>query len=61
MVVDKLLAANALVFLVSALLSFISMRSNRFGNRLEARAEIVFITGLGLLALGAVLLAFAIT
>ncbi len=61
MVVDKLLAVDALVFLVSALLSFISMRSSRSSSRLESRAEIVFITGLGLLAIGAVVLAFAIT
>ena len=60
MVVDKLLAVDALVFLVSALLSFMSMRSCRFGARYEARAELIFITGLGLLALGAVILAFAI-
>jgi hypothetical protein len=61
LVLDKLLAVDALVFLVSALLSFISMRSSRSGTRLEARAEIVFITGLALLALGAVVLAFSIT
>ena len=61
MVVDKLLAVDALVFLASALLSFISMRSQRFGARFEARAELVFIAGLGLLALGAMVLAFAIT
>ena len=61
MVVDKLLAVDALVFLTSALLSFMSMRSRRFGARFEARAELVFIAGLGLLALGAMVLAFAIT
>ena len=61
MLIDKLLAVDALVFLVSALLSFISMRSSRFGTPYEARAEVVFIVGLGLLALGAVALAFAIS
>lgn len=60
MVIDKLLAIDALVFLVSALLSFISMQSSRSGTLYETRAEVVFITGLGLLALGAVALAFAI-
>lgn len=60
-VIDKMLAVDALVFLISALLSFMSMRSRRFGARYEARAELVFIAGLGLLALGAMLLAFAIT
>lgn len=61
MVIDKLLAVDALMFLLSALLSFMSMRSRRSRLRLEARAEWVFIAGLGLLALGAVVLAFAIT
>ncbi len=60
MLIDKLLAGDALVFLASALLSFISMRSSRFGTPYETRAEIVFIAGLGVLALGAVALAFAI-
>lgn len=58
--IDKLLAVDALVFLVSALLSFISMRSNNSGPVYEVRAELIFIAGLGLLALGAVALAFAI-
>ena len=60
-VIDKLLAVDALVFLVSALLSFLSMRSRRMGLRYETRAELIFVAGLGLLALGAVVLAFAIT
>lgn len=60
LVVDKLLAADALVFLIRALLSFMSMRARHAGARFEARAEVVFIAGLGLLALGAVVLAFAI-
>ena len=49
------------IFLASAVLSFMSMRSRRFGTRFEGYAETVFIAGLGLLALGAVVLAFAIT
>jgi hypothetical protein len=46
--------------LASALLSFISMKASRFGARYETRAEVVFIAGLGLLAVGAVALAFEI-
>ena len=61
MVIDKLLAVDALVFLASALLSFMSMRASRPRWRFEAHAETVFIGGLGLLALAAVALAFAIT
>lgn len=60
MVIDKLLAVDALVFMISALLSFISMKSSKFGSLIESRAEMVFIAGLGLLALGAVGLAFFI-
>lgn len=60
LLIDRLLAVDALVFLASALLSFISMRSRISGARLEAWGEMVFIAGLGLLALGAVTLAFAL-
>jgi hypothetical protein len=60
LLIDRLLAVDALVFLASALLSFISMRARRSGARLEAWGEVIFIAGLGLLALGAVALAFAL-
>lgn len=60
LVVDKLLAADALIFLLSAALSFLSMRSPRFGLRYEARAEAIFVVALGILAVSAVILAFAI-
>jgi len=60
LVIDRMLAIDALVFLASALLSFISMRSRKSGMRLEAWGELVFIAGLALLALGAVTLAFAL-
>lgn len=59
--VDKLLALDALVFLASALLSFLSMRVTQRARRWELLAESVFVGGLGLLALGAVLLAFAVS
>lgn len=61
LVLDKLLAVDALIFLVSATLSFLSMRSQRFGTRYETRAEAIFLAALVLLALVAVALAFAIT
>ena len=61
LVVDKLLAVDALIFLVSALLSFVSMRSSRAALRYESRAELIFIGGLAMLAIVAVVLAFAIT
>ncbi len=58
MVFDKLLAVDGLIFLTSALLSFIAMKSIKFGTSYESRAEVVFIAGLSLLALGAAGLAF---
>jgi hypothetical protein len=59
-VVDKLMAVDGLVFLASAVLSFISMRSRHSAVHFEGYAEMVFIAGLGFLALGAVVLAFAV-
>lgn len=61
LVVDKLLAVDTLVFLASAMLSFVSMRTRAHGVRNETRAEAIFIAGLSLLALVALWLAFAIT
>ncbi|HXE21392.1 MAG TPA: hypothetical protein VN617_03560 [Rhodoferax sp.] len=60
MVIDKLLACDAVVFLVSALFSFMSIRAGQVNGALESRAEVVFIVGLGVLAVVAVALAFAI-
>lgn len=60
LVIDKLLAVDALMFLCSAVLSYMSMRSRRRRSRYESRAEMLFVAGLGLLAVGAVSLAFAI-
>jgi len=60
MVIDKLLACDSVVFLASALLSFMSIRGGQANGRLESRAEVVFIVGLGVLAVVAVALAFAI-
>jgi hypothetical protein len=59
-VVDKLLAVDALVFLVSAVLSFASLRVRRGRKRYEALGESVFIGALGLLVLCALGLAFAV-
>jgi len=58
--IDKLLAFDALVFLASAVLSFASIRSRHQGPRHERRAELLFLAGLAILALGAVVLAFVI-
>lgn len=61
MVIDKLLAVDTLVFLLSATLSFMSMRARTRGAAYEASAEAIFLAGLGLLSLGAVVLAFVVS
>lgn len=59
-IVDKLIAIDGVIFLSSAVLSFVSMRTHHRAARYEGRAEVLFISGLALLALAAVTLAFAI-
>jgi len=57
---DKLVAVDSLVFLASAVMSFMSMRQAGPQIRLESWAETVFVVGLALLACAAVLVAFAV-
>lgn len=59
-VIDELLAFDSIVFLVSAILSFVSLRRVERAARLESQAEVVFLWGLGLLVATAVIIAFAI-
>jgi hypothetical protein len=59
-IIDKLLALGSLVFLTSAMLSFVSIRSPVRALRLEAMAEWIFLGGLGLLSAVTVVIAFAI-
>ncbi len=60
MVIDKLLAVDTLVFLLSATLSFMSMRARGRAAAYESYAEAIFIAGLGLLSLVALTLAFVV-
>lgn len=60
-IVDKLLAVDALLFLLSAVLSFMSLRPSQARQRYEWWGELVFICSLGMLALGAVVLAFLVS
>ena len=57
---DKLLALDALAFLASGLLSFVSMRRGGDAAGLERRAEAIFVAALALLALGALAIAFLV-
>ncbi len=60
LLIDKLLAANSIIFLTSAILSFSSMRRTEGGARLERWAETTFLFALGLVAIAAVILALEI-
>lgn len=57
--VDRFLALDSLFFLFSGLLSYLSLRRTP-AAALEARADLAFMTGLTIMALCAVLLAFSL-
>ncbi len=58
--IDKALAIDSLLFTISALLSFLSIRLEKSSEGLERWAEIIFILGLVSMMLIAVVLAFEI-
>lgn len=58
--VDKILAVDAVIFLVSAMLSFLAIRMVARSGRMETWAEELFLLGLVLSAIVAVVIAFAI-
>lgn len=58
--IDKLLAADAVVFLVSAVLSFMSIRALVRARHLETWAEETFLLGLILITLTTILIALTI-
>jgi hypothetical protein len=58
--VDKLLAVDAVLFLLSAVLSFVAIRVAHQAARIEDWAEEVFLLGLALGAIAAVGIALAI-
>lgn len=60
MFIDKVLAADAVVFLVSAVLSFLSIRIRHDARRAEDWAEELFLLGLVLSTFSAILIAFTI-
>jgi hypothetical protein len=61
--VDDLLAVNALVFLCACLLSYWALRTraSRPMHRLEAVADVVFLIGLGGMALACGLIVWAVS
>lgn len=61
LIIDKLLAMDALFFLVSGIFSFIAIRNPDIAQRMERYAEQVFLFAQGVLAVSAVVLAFVVT
>ncbi len=59
--VDKLDAVAILIFLASSVLSYASMRADRRADLYEKTADIVFLTGLVLLSLIAIVTALELT
>ena len=59
-IIDRTLAIDSVLFMLSALLSFLSIRYNRPAIRLERWAEILFLVALGLVAVTSLVLAFEI-
>ena len=58
--IDKGLAIDSVLFMVSALLSFSSIRAGRSSDSLERWAEIVFLLGLGSMTVITLLFSFEI-
>ena len=59
-VIDKMLATDSVIFLVSAVLSFVAIRIATNTDHIETWAEKLFLIGLSLCAVVAVVIAFAI-
>ncbi|UOA07898.1 MULTISPECIES: hypothetical protein [Methylobacter] len=58
--IDKALAIDSLLFMISALLSFSSIRSKQANERLERWAEMIFLLGLVSMTLITVIFSFEI-
>ena len=58
--IDKALAIDSLLFMISALLSFLSIRIQQSTERLERWAEIIFLLGLFSMTLITVIFSFEI-
>lgn len=58
--VDELLALDSLIFVVSIMLSYISVRRGSKMARCEELADIFFMVGMAIMAISAFILAFEI-
>jgi len=59
-IIDELVAIAIIFFLISSFFSYASMRTNRWTENYEKIADIIFLTGLLLLSVGSVIIAFEI-
>jgi hypothetical protein len=58
--IDKTLAIDSVMFMLSAFLSYLSIRSEHYALRLERLAEIIFLIGLVVMTLTTVVVSFEI-
>ena len=58
--IDKALAIDSVMFMLSAFLSFLSIRTEQESGRMERWAEIIFLLGLGSMTLITVIFSFEI-
>jgi hypothetical protein len=57
---DEILTVDTLLFLASAFFSYLAIRKEQLGTRLESMADLAFMLGLGLMALSTIVLTFAL-
>ena len=59
-IIDKLVAVAIVIFLIASVFSYASIRSTKQAERLERIADTVFLSGLVLLTVSAIVIAFEI-
>jgi hypothetical protein len=59
-IIDELAAVGAVTFLISTLLSYVSLRARRVSSRLERLADLVFLLGLLILVISGVMIAWEV-
>lgn len=57
-ITDQLLAINTVLFLLSALFSYLSIRSAARSEQFEKAADLLFLMGLFIVAISSIILAF---
>ena len=58
--IDKALAIDSVLFMLSSIISFLSIRAEQYSVRLEGLAEIIFLVGLGMMTFITVVVSFEI-